>query len=174
MIASSIPPHFWVEVVSTSTYIWLTFSLSRPFREVFLLSIFVARRQSTLAFIFFVVGAMCLHLMSALGWLHSLLSVCFLGYSAEHKRYRYWNSVDHRMQTSPDVVFDESSLFYPCPSSDVSHVSSFFPTFPRCSFRSFAYLSSDFTFFDIVFCVFLWVILCGSKLHGEASSDIDL
>jgi hypothetical protein len=44
----------------------------------------------------------------------------FLGYSTEHKGYRYWNPVAHRMRTSRDVVFDESHSFYPCPTTDVA------------------------------------------------------
>jgi hypothetical protein len=42
----------------------------------------------------------------------------FLGYSVEHKGYHCWDSVAHRMQTSCDVVFDESRPFYPRPTTD--------------------------------------------------------
>ena len=44
----------------------------------------------------------------------------FLGYSAEHKGYRCWDLVGHRMRISRNVVFDETRPFYPYPSSDVS------------------------------------------------------
>jgi hypothetical protein len=36
----------------------------------------------------------------------------FLCYSAEHKGYRYYDSVARRMRMSQDVVFDESHSFY--------------------------------------------------------------
>jgi hypothetical protein len=42
----------------------------------------------------------------------------FLGYNAEHKGYRCWDSVARRMRTSLDVVFDESRLIYPRPTTD--------------------------------------------------------
>jgi hypothetical protein len=47
----------------------------------------------------------------------------FLGYSAEHKGYRYWHPITRRMRTSRDVVFDESRVFYPRPTTNASPAS---------------------------------------------------
>jgi hypothetical protein len=47
----------------------------------------------------------------------------FLGYSAEHKGYHCWDSTARRMRTSWDVVFHESHLFYPRPTTYASPTS---------------------------------------------------
>jgi hypothetical protein len=47
----------------------------------------------------------------------------FFGYSAEHKGYHCWDLVAHRMQTSWDVVFDESRPFYLHSTTDASPAS---------------------------------------------------
>jgi hypothetical protein len=66
MIASSVSPHFWAQAIFTVTYL-INIQPSSTLQVVFLLSVFVARRPITPAFIFFVVCAMCfLHLVSAL------------------------------------------------------------------------------------------------------------
>jgi hypothetical protein len=64
----------------------------------------------------------------------------FLIYSTEHKGYRYWHPVAHRMRTSRDVVFDEPRPFYPRPTTDAPPTSLvdplsflFFPDTPPAS-----------------------------------------
>jgi hypothetical protein len=39
----------------------------------------------------------------------------FLGYSDEHKGYRYWDPVGRQIRMSRDVTFDETRHFYPRP-----------------------------------------------------------
>jgi hypothetical protein len=79
----------------------------------------------------------------------------FLGYSAEHKGYHCWDSVAHRMQTSWDVVFDESHPLYPCPTTFASPASLIDPLsfilFPDAPPASLPIPLSIFT----VHCVFL-------------------
>jgi hypothetical protein len=53
----------------------------------------------------------------------------FLGYSAEHKGYRYWDPITRRMRTSRDVVFDESRPFYSRPTTDAPPASLVDPLF---------------------------------------------
>ncbi|WVZ52520.1 hypothetical protein U9M48_003568 [Paspalum notatum var. saurae] len=108
MLASSVPPHFWAEAVSTATYL-INIQPSSALRGAFHLSVFVARHLIILIFGFLVVFAMCfLHLMNA------------PRYRAEHKGYRCWDPVGRRIRISRDVVFDESRPFYPRPTSDAS------------------------------------------------------
>jgi hypothetical protein len=47
----------------------------------------------------------------------------FLGYNTEHKGYRCWNLVAHRMWNFRDVVLTETRPFYPRPSSKASFAS---------------------------------------------------
>jgi LytS/YehU family sensor histidine kinase len=75
MIASSVPPHFWADAISTATYL-INIRPSLALKVVFLLSVFVVRCLITPTFAFLAVCAMCfLHLVSALNLPHNPLSV---------------------------------------------------------------------------------------------------
>jgi hypothetical protein len=135
MIASFVPPHFWVEVVSTATYLINN------------------QRSSTLQG-----GIPFEHLcgmMSDYSNLHLFGCVCYV-LLAPHERTKLtvqsiecvflhlvstlsWDPIARRMRTSRDVIFDESRPFFPHPSTDASPASlvdplSFllFPNAPAC------------------------------------------
>jgi hypothetical protein len=135
MIASSVPPHFWVEVVSTATYLINIQPSSAlhcgiPFEHL-------CGKMSDYSSLH-LLGCVCYVLLAPrerIKLIAQSVERIFLGYSAEHKGYHYWDLVARRMRTSQDVVFDESRPFYPCPTTDASpaslvdHLS--FPLFPH-------------------------------------------
>jgi hypothetical protein len=112
MIASSVPPHFWAEAVSTATYLIniqpsLTLQGGIPFERL------CDKTPDYSSLRLF--GYVCYVLLAPRG--HTKLTAesvecVFLGYSAEHKGYHYWDPVARRMQMPQDVVFDESHPFY--------------------------------------------------------------
>jgi hypothetical protein len=101
MIASSIPPHFWTEAVSTVTSLALQGGI--PFERL------CGKTPDYSSLRLF--DCVCYVLLAPRE--RTKLTVqsvecVFLGYSAEHKGYRCWDPVARRMRTSRDVIFDES------------------------------------------------------------------
>jgi hypothetical protein len=123
MIASSVPPHFWAEAVSTATYLIniqpsSTLQGGIPFERL------CGKMPDYSSLHLF--GCVCYVLLTPHE--HTKLSVLFvecvfLRYSAEHKGYHCWDPITHSMRMSQDVVFDESHLFYSHPTTDASHSS---------------------------------------------------
>jgi hypothetical protein len=123
MIASSIPPHFWAEIVSTVTYlINIQFSSALqggiPFERL-------CGKTSDYSSLYHF-GRVCYMLLAPrerTKLTAQSVECVFLCYSAEHKGYRRWDPVARRMWMSRDVVFDESRPFYLRPTTDASPAS---------------------------------------------------
>jgi hypothetical protein len=89
MIASSVPPHFWVEVVSTATYLVniqhsLTFRGGIPFERL------CGKTPDYFSLRLF--GCVCYVLFAPRGRTKltaQSIKCVFLGYSAKHKGYHY-------------------------------------------------------------------------------------
>jgi hypothetical protein len=92
----------------------------------------------------------------------------FLGHSTKNKGYCYWDTVAHRIQTSQDVVFDESYHFYPHPTTDASSASL---VDPCLSYFSLMLLLLLCLFLARLYCPLCLVSSGGFRLQGEASSD---
>ena len=129
MIAASLPPHFWVEAVSTSTYL-INIQPSAalqggvPFERLF--------DRSPDYSMLRLFGCVCYVLLAPrerTKLTAQSVECVFLGYSDEHKGYRCWDPVGRRMRISRDVTFDESRPFYPRPSSSIFSVEDLFPHF---------------------------------------------
>jgi hypothetical protein len=140
MIASSVPPHFWAETVSTATYL-INIQHSSPLQGGIPFERLCAKTSDYSILRLF--GCVCYILLAPRE--HTKLTTqfvecVFLGYSVEHKCYRCWDPVARRMRMSRDVVFDESRLFYMHPTTDASPASLvdplsflFFPDAPLAS-----------------------------------------
>jgi hypothetical protein len=123
MIVKSIPPHFWADTVSTVTYLVniqpsLTLQGGIPFERL------CGKTPDYCSLHLF--GCVCYVLLApheGTKLTAQFVKCVFLGYSIEHKGYRWWDLVARRMRMSQDVVFDESCPFYPRPTTDASPTS---------------------------------------------------
>jgi hypothetical protein len=116
MIASSVPLYFWAEAGSTVTYLINIQPSSAlqggiPFKRLCGKTIDYSSLR--------LFSCVCYVLLAPRE--HTKLTAqsvecVFLGYSAEHKGYHYWDLVARRMRTSRDAIFDESRPFYPHPT----------------------------------------------------------
>jgi hypothetical protein len=123
MIASSVPPHFWAETVSTVTYL-INIQPSSAFQGDITFEGLCGKTLDYSSLCFF--GCVCYVLLAPHE--HTKLTAysvecVFLGYGVEHKCYHCWDPVSRRMRTSQDVIFDESHPFYPHPTTDASPTS---------------------------------------------------
>jgi hypothetical protein len=119
MIASTVPPHFWAEVVSTTYLINIQPSSALqggiPFERL------CGKMTDYSSLRLF--GYVCYVLLAPrerTNFTAQSVECVFLGYSAEHNSYCCWDPITRRKRTSWDVVFDESRPFYPCPTTDTS------------------------------------------------------
>jgi hypothetical protein len=140
MIASSVPPHFWADAVSTATYL-INIQLSSALQGGIPFERLCDKMPDYSSLRLF--DCVCYVLLAPherTKLIAQSVECVFLGYSAEHKGYRCWDLVARRMRTSQDVVFDESRHFYPHPTTDAPPASLvdplsflFFPDAPPAS-----------------------------------------
>jgi hypothetical protein len=117
MIASSLPPHFWAEVVATSTYL-INIQPSAALQGGIPLEHLSGSSPDYSTLRLF--GCVCYILLpprERTKLTAQFLECVFLGYSDEHKGYRCWDLVGRRMRISRDITFDETRPFYPRPTS---------------------------------------------------------
>jgi hypothetical protein len=123
MIASSVPPHFWVEAVSTATYL-ISIQPSSTFQGGISFERLCSKMLDYSSLRLF--SCVCYVLLAphqGTKLIAQSIECVFLGYSAEHKGYYCWDPIARRMRTSRDVVFEESRHFYLRPSTDASPAS---------------------------------------------------
>jgi hypothetical protein len=123
MIASSVPPYFWVEAVFVATYL-INVQPSSALQGSIPFKCLCDKTSDYSSLHLF--GCVCYVLLAP----HECTKLTaqsikceFLGYSAEHKGYRCWDPAAHRMRMSRDVIFDESRPFYLRPTTDASPTS---------------------------------------------------
>ena len=117
MIAASLPPHFWAEAISASTYL-INIQPSTALQGGIPMECLTGRSPDYSALRMF--GCVCYVLLAPrerTKLTAQSVECVFLGYSDEHKGYRCWDPVGRRLRISRDVTFDESRSYYPRPSS---------------------------------------------------------
>jgi hypothetical protein len=117
MITSSLPSHFWAEAISTSVYL-INIQPSAALQGGIPLECLSGRSPDYSMLRLF--GCVCYVLLApreCTKLTAQPVECVFLGYSDEHKGYRCWDPVGHRMRISHDVTFDETCPFYPRPTS---------------------------------------------------------
>jgi hypothetical protein len=117
MIASSLPPHFWAEAVSTLVYL-INIQPSAALQD----GIPLERPSGyspdySMLHLFGCVCSILLAPRERTKLTAQSIECVFLGYSDEHKGYRCWDLVGRRMRISHGVTFDEMHPFYPRPTS---------------------------------------------------------
>jgi hypothetical protein len=123
MIASSVPPHFWVKSVSTAIYL-INIHPSSALQGGIPFECLCGKTPNYSSLHLF--DCVCYVLLAPrehIKLIAQSVECVFLGYNAEHKGYRCWDPVARRMRTSQVVVFDESHPFYPRSTTDASSVS---------------------------------------------------
>jgi hypothetical protein len=123
MIASSVPPHFWIEAISTATYL-INIQPSSALHGGIPFERLCGKTPDYSNLRLF--GCVCYVLLASrecTKLIAQSVEYVFLGYSTEHKGYRCWDLVACRIRMSWDVVFDESRPLYPRSTTDASPAS---------------------------------------------------
>jgi hypothetical protein len=120
MIASFIPPHFWDEATSTTTYL-INIQPSSALQGGIPSEHLCGKMPNYSNLHLF--GYACYVLLAPrerTKLTTQSIECVFLGYNTEHKGYCCWDPVARRMWTSRDAIFDESRPFYLHPTTDAA------------------------------------------------------